>query len=763
MLRSTRGLLLLAIILIVGAVTFSYYNQKRSQARQDPKPPQALPLNTDAAAQSWTWRKDEATRSTVVSAKHFRRLNQPDAVEIEDVEVRILKHDTRSYDDIRSSTAQFDETKGLMYSDGEVQIMLDLPIDGPPHGRMLQIRSSGVTYESNTGKVHTDRAAAFTFDQGDGKCVGASYDPATREILMNSQVELLWRGRNPKSKPMKIEAGALTYREKDSFVLLTPWSRLTRDTSVLEGGDAVITLKDGAIDRVDAKQPRGTDVQPERKLEYSADHLFMTLNPDGEIERILAEPNARVVATSATGRTTMTGDKLDMTFDTASGASELKEALATGKSTIESVPAARKDAPTPETRILHSEVVLAKMRPGGRDVDTVETHAPGKLEFLPNQAGQRRRTLDAERMTIRYAPGNIISTFNAYKAATRTEPEPVPPPKAGQKPAKPGDPVLTWSNDMKAEFDPKTGQLTRMEQWTDFRYEEGQRRARANRAELEEARNRITLDQRARVWDDSGATSADRILLDQKTGDVVAEGNVVSTRMPDRKGKSSAMLSNDQPLEGKGDRMTTAQRNQKIRYEGKATVWQGASRIWGDVIDIDRTQRVLTAHGHVRTQFLDQQKNAPAAAQTDGKPAPPARAPAVVTVQSADLVYTDADRVAHYTGGVHLVRPGLDLKAAKVDAWLNEQNADSSLNHAFAEKDVCIVRTEPVRILTGTGEHAEYYAADERILLTGGDATLVDSVRGLTKGKQLTYFAKLDKLLVNGVEKQPVTTYLRRR
>src|SRR5208283_2669664 len=115
--------------------------------------------------------------------------------------------------------------------------------------------------------------------------------------------------------------------------------------------------------------------------------------------------------------------------------------------------------------------------------------------------------------------------------------------------------------------------------------------------------NVMTLDQAARVWDSTGSTTAGHILLDQKSGDVQAEGDVVSTRMPDQNGKSSSMLSNDEPMNATAAHMRMTEHNQKIHYDGQAVAWQGANRIWADNLDIDRTQRQLAAHGRVRTQF----------------------------------------------------------------------------------------------------------------------------------------------------------------
>ncbi len=120
--------------------------------------------------------------------------------------------------------------QAVLYSDGDVEITMGVPVDKPPTGRLIVIKSSGVRVESKTGKAHTDRLATFQFDRGEGRGVGADYDPNTRELVMHSQVDLTWRGTDPKTVPMKVAAGEVTYKERESKVFLSPWSKLTRDT-----------------------------------------------------------------------------------------------------------------------------------------------------------------------------------------------------------------------------------------------------------------------------------------------------------------------------------------------------------------------------------------------------------------------------------------------------------------------------------------------------------------------------------------------------
>jgi len=172
------------------------------------------------------------------------------------------------------------------------------------------------------------------------------------------------------------------------------------------------------------------------------------------------------------------------------------------------------------------------MRPGGKELDKVVTHAPGQVEFLPSKKGDKRRQLNGGRINIDYAAGNAIEKFRAVDVTTRTESDP----KDAKKDPKPVI-TVTKSKDLEAFFDPQTGQMTRMEQWNDFEYEEGTRRAKADRAILDSTRELITLENKARMWDETGSTSADRIVLEQQSGDMVALGNVASTRLPDRSAK----------------------------------------------------------------------------------------------------------------------------------------------------------------------------------------------------------------------------------
>jgi lipopolysaccharide export system protein LptA len=776
--RLSRWLILAALLAIVVFVLQTYIKRQQALAHEAPAAPRPLETGINGRASDWVYTQSDGERPRVtVRAKSFRQVQAPSVMELEGVELQLFHQQSDQFDLVRSAKAQFDIAAKTLYADGDVDITMARPAAGKPTvvpkpgadseaeqnpgGRIVKIRTSGVRFASDTGKASTDRRADFEFEQGNGSAKGVDYDPTSRELHLRSAVELHWMSKGKNSKPMLIEAGEAYYREMESKVFLLPWSKLTRDTLHMEGTSSVITLDKGVIKEAQSVAAHGVQDDPGRKVEFAADSLLLTFGDAMAIREIKGLQHGKLVSTAQTMRTTVTGEIIDLQFDPAARESTLTHALAMQKAVAEAQPLPQPGELLAETRILRSEVIHLNMRAGGKDIDTVETDGAGTVDFLPNRPGQPKRFMQGDRIWIAYGADNRIQSFRAVNASTRTEKPgtPLPPP------------MLTQSKELLASFDPKTSELARLEQKTDFRYEEGVRRATADRATLEQAKDVITLEGSARTSDPTGTAAADRLILNQKSGDFVADGRVATTRMPDQKpSSSSSLLSDAELMQGRAQHMTSAEKNQKLHYEGNAVVWQGVNRVEADRIDIDRTRQVFEAHGKVVSQFADKSpdKNDDKTAGNKTEVAKPATAaltpaPVFTVVRAPDLIYTDDTRIAHYQGGAAMVRPGLVVNGKELKAYLNERDADSSLNHAFADGAVKIVSTEDKRTRTGTGEHGEYYAAEKKVIMNGGEALLVDSLKGQTKGKQLTWWSNNDRLLVNGAENRPADTlYLKK-
>lgn len=114
-------------------------------------------------------------------------------------------------------------------------------------------------------------------------------------------------------------------------------------------------------------------------------------------------------------------------------------------------------------------------------------------------------------------------------------------------------------------------------------------------------------------------------------------------------------------------------------------------------------------------------------------------------------------------GGRSWCGQGLRVKAAEIRAFLAEQGAGSRVEKAYADGRVDILQSAAGRTRSGTGEHAEYFTGEQKIVLRGGAPQLTDSLRGNTRGDELTYYANDDRLLVNGGPNRPATSRIRRK
>ena len=219
-----------------------------------PRVQPSCPRRISAKASHWTWTQQIGSLTKVeIVAKDMRQIGEPSHLELIGVELRVFdKSDQGKFDKITSAKADFDLSEQVLFSDGEVEIILGMKIDPQgkeqPEGKLLRIKSSGVRFESKTAKVMTDRPAQFTFDRSEGQSTGAEYNSVSRELRMFRDVLVKRNGIRPQDKSMEVTAGNLLYKEAEAKIYLdttgrsssarrlrsrarTPWSPFRMDRS----------------------------------------------------------------------------------------------------------------------------------------------------------------------------------------------------------------------------------------------------------------------------------------------------------------------------------------------------------------------------------------------------------------------------------------------------------------------------------------------------------------------------------------------------
>lgn len=137
------------------------------------------------------------------------------------------------------------------------------------------------------------------------------------------------------------------------------------------------------------------------------------------------------------------------------------------------------------------------------------------------------------------------------------------------------------------------------------------------------------------------------------------------------------------------------------------------------------------------------------------EPAAPASQPKAASTNEPTVVTSDhlsvdyAHNFGTFEGNVLAVDPRITVRSDKMTVWFGSTNsvvdgatnAMRTLQRIFAEGSVIITTPENKK---GTSEHAEYTAADGKVVLTGNPR--VEGPDGNVTGKKIIFWRGLDKM-----------------
>jgi lipopolysaccharide export system protein LptA len=332
----------------------------------------------------------------------------------------------------------------------------------------------------------------------------------------------------------------------------------------------------------------------------------------------------------------------------------------------------------------------------------------------------------------------------------------------------------------------------------------------AERAMFDGTLERTTLTGNVQVSDGTNVLWADRVVTEQQTGDAVAEGSVKasyrqigSAEEPAHVLAARAELKHDSQIATFHGAIGGAAAGVGVGG-GSARLWQGASQVEAPVLQFDKKQRRLLAHGEgegapmaVHTVLVNGGSGAAtgtsAKAGTSGKAdgSRPKSAPGklisggradVVRVASRELVYSDETRKAEFTGGVDVESRDGSMRGQQVVVYLQPGQTGTGKASSLHGGKADGAKTTPASAAGGggfmagsvermvasghidleqpgrraTGEQVVYTASDGMFVLTGTPTVLpkvTDDQRGTVTGTSLRFHSGDDNIVVsNGGE-----------
>jgi lipopolysaccharide export system protein LptA len=136
-----------------------------------------------------------------------------DFIELHGVVIEIYGEDGTETDKITGDEFEYNQKSGIASAQGPVEMMLTQPTAPAGGGKkvdrsnkavgadgdasQVQVKTSGVTFDRNTGVVTTDQRVDFSMTKGYGSAVGASYDSERGYLTLVQAVELTtYRGQD---------------------------------------------------------------------------------------------------------------------------------------------------------------------------------------------------------------------------------------------------------------------------------------------------------------------------------------------------------------------------------------------------------------------------------------------------------------------------------------------------------------------------------------------------------------------------------------
>jgi lipopolysaccharide transport protein LptA len=553
------------------------------------------------------------------------------------------------------------------------------------------------TYTDGDRIVRAPGAVEFTHGHIHGSGTGMTYDNTTDVLSILSGATVHATPDEKGNGTTDVNAGSAVYAKREKYIRFEKSAKIIRDGQLLEADTGVANLS----------------------------------SDDKRIETLELKENARVtIPKPAVGALQgLSGREMNLSY--AADGQTLEHALITGGAVVQVAGEAGKAG-----RQIASSSLDVAMAPDGSTPTAMAGRDAVELTIPPEpsvgtQAALPGRTIRSTNLDAKGEPGRgLTQALFSGNVQYRER----------------GDGVdrAASSTSLEVSLKPGLGSIDDAKFSHSVRFEEGKMVAVAASARYRPEAGILELNgaeppaRTPHVDNDQIAVDAPKLEVTLVGPKIQASGGVKSLLKPANEGskptKIPSMLKQDQPVLILADTLNYDGSISKGIYTGQAGLFQGDTTIKGDTIIVDDKSGDLGATAHVTTTTVRDQ---PA---TKDKPAERSHSTAV----SNDFKYDDGKRRLTYTGDAHMTGSEGDLTAATIELYLKESG--NELERLEAQQDLTL--REQNRKTTGL--HLTYTSVDEKYIVTGVPATVVDECDRETTGKTLTLLKASDIVAVDG-------------
>ena len=826
------SLVILAIGLtatIVAALAYARW-QVRHIARDLPA---RLGIQIQQSTEGFTYSKTEQGRTvfTLHAARALQYRAGGHAV-LHDVRIQVFHPQDGLADIITGNEFEYDPNNGIVRALDEAHIDLHAPVEASPSSpaekssgtaktsgtqaaapdRLIHVVTRGLVFNQKTGVATTDELLEFRLPQGSGHAVGAVYDSDQGQLLLKSKVVIHTQTQNG---PAVIHATQSTYDQHVSQVYMENATYVTAMEHASSRAVTILLRPDSSVENINAQRDvhyrttRGESVsaqsmvaalddhsrpqaahfsgdvrfhwqQPQESTRGSAAEGQFFFNHRGHLRQAILDRavhlRQRMLALPSPMERNVRANHLVMDFvEDAAGNAELRHAVATGDAWVH-----QRAISTPQT--------ARKPVPGSAQPNTVQDTTIRARQLIAQfSAGNQLQRMDGKGNTqLRSvaANGDVDTSSGDTLQVMFAASPPAPKKKSQQKKEAAGAALVVNANTIQTAVQQGHVMLQQVAAThpTPLARQPNMQAsvhpeistATADRAEYHGEMQQLMLTGNPHFEDSDTEMVAQQMQVNRATGEMTATGAVQTTI---RGGATAGgLLGGSEATSGSqeatyiiADQAVLHRNTQQAIFTGHARLWQGANVIEAPVIEILQGQQSLQAYGEsqsseIRCTFV---ASSATGAHIQNAPTP-------ISVTSKRLLYSDAERKAHFTGQVTVTMQGDRLQSDVADLYLQssipampavpaapahptKNNLQSRHNDSMQSSVERMVVQGNVRFAQpgryGTGARIVYTASDGRFVLTGSEQAppmIVDAAQGSLTGHVLIFESQQNTIQVQG-------------
>ena len=753
--RWSATVAILLAMVVAGVYLRNLYLAKQAAK----KAPPAVAPSIEQQSNEFSYSKVEGQRTIyTIRASRTTEFKEGSRNLLEDVDIAVYGKKGERNDTLRTRACDFISNTGKISCAGEVQIRLQGKNDASGAANAIQIATSGVSFDRDSGEARTDKPVTFRWPAGQGRSVGVLYDSNSGTLNLSHEVDLNLLPSQPApdkkqkeatepppEKNLHLTGNSMAFRREARVAQLKGDVHARQTTHEFAAENLLLALdaEFHAQSLVASGHPQLRETDPRGPISLSADEIKSAMRPDGSVESIDAAGSVQAARSTPTGDDAIQAGRLHM--DLAMPQNLPRLLTASGGVTLTSTSAVAGGG----TRSLQTDALEIHFSSDSSErqaqIENVNTLAPARVQWQSaamlngKQVAQTMR-MSGRQMNLKFSPQNQLQQLVSSGGVEVAR-------KIADAPEQ-----TTASRDLTANFS-TAGEWSTIDQTGDVRFRDGLRTGQADRAHADRAANTVALDGSVIIADATTRTTARSATFLQGSNILRADGKVLTTELS--AGSNGVSNFAPEPAHVSADHLVADTAHGHAVYSGGGRLWQGPSVIQADTIELDNPAHMLTARGNVRGVFPEAAWS-PRPGQIGQTPSPKssrAGKPGTVLghVQGGLLTYWETESRARIEQDARADSQQGSIQAKQIDLYFSGSGAataNKQLSKAVATGDVA-VRQQDRR---GTSGRAEYTAAEGKFVLSEGNPTLYSSTGDTTTGRQLTFFFADDTIIVDSAD-----------